>query len=73
MVRAVGEPIGDADLSIDLTGRHGDSGLLAGGDDFLHAQLAVAENGDESNKHRCPSLVSKNPAIVFMQGSCQLG
>src|SRR5664279_5561285 len=37
MVRAIGEPIGNADLPLDRTGRHGDSRLLTIGDDLLQA------------------------------------
>jgi hypothetical protein len=55
MIRAVGEPLGNADLAIDLTGRDGDTRLVTVGDDFLQTQLAVAENGDERNKHGDPS------------------
>jgi len=51
VIGAVGEPFGNADLRIDLTGRHGDARLLTGGNDFLQAKLAVTENSDESNKH----------------------
>jgi hypothetical protein len=36
VVRAFGEPVGDADLAVYLTARHGDARLLAGGDDLLH-------------------------------------
>jgi len=51
MVRAISEPLGYAELRVYLTGRHGNARLLTGGNDFLQTQLAVAENGDESNKH----------------------
>jgi hypothetical protein len=51
VIRAVGEPFGNADLRIDLTGRHGDARLVTGGDDLLKAQRTVAENGDKSNEH----------------------
>jgi hypothetical protein len=51
MIRPLGEPIGNPDLRIDRTGRHGDSRLFAVGDDFLEAELAVAENGDKCNEH----------------------
>ena len=51
MVRTIGEPIGDPNLRIDLAGSHGDARLLTGGNDFLQAELAVAENRDKSNEH----------------------
>src|SRR5512140_1056607 len=35
MVRAVGKPIGNADLPLDRAGRHGNSRLLTVGDDLL--------------------------------------
>jgi len=47
----MGEPIGNPDLRIHRTSRHGDPRLFAVGDDFLEAELAVAENGDKSNEH----------------------
>ena len=50
-IRALGEPVGDADLRVDRAGAHGDSGLVAGGDDLFETKLAVAENGDESDEH----------------------
>src|SRR5580693_5878565 len=51
VIRAVGEPFGNADLRVDLTGGHGDARLLTGGDDLFQAQRAVAENGDKSDEH----------------------
>src|SRR5258708_5449305 len=51
VIRTVGEPIGNTDLPVDLTGGHGDARLLTGGNNFLHAELGIAENGDKSNKH----------------------
>src|SRR5947207_1178493 len=51
VVRTMGEPLGNADLRVDHAGRHGDAGLITGGNDFLQAQLAVAENSDKSNEH----------------------
>ena len=51
MIRTFGEPLGNANLRVYLTGRHGDAGLLTGGNDFFHAQLTVAENGDKSDEH----------------------
>ena len=45
------EPLGNADLRVYLTGCHGDARLLTSGNDFLQAQLTVAEEGDKSNKH----------------------
>jgi len=50
-IRALGEPVGNADLRVDRAGAHGDSGLVAGGDDLFETKLAVAENGDESDEH----------------------
>src|SRR5262249_7635525 len=70
LVRPLREPIGNTDLTIDLTGSHGDARLLARGDDFLHTKLAVAENGDKSDKH-CDLRRMRIPGRVqFMQGSC---
>ena len=37
VIRPVGEPVGNTDLPVDLTGSHGDSRLLTIGDDFLEA------------------------------------
>ena len=51
MVRAISEPLGDTELGVYLTGRHGNARLLTGGNDFFQTQLAIAENGDKSNKH----------------------
>jgi hypothetical protein len=51
VVGAIGEPLGNTNLRVYLTGSHGDARLLTGGNDFLQAKLAVAENRDESNKH----------------------
>jgi hypothetical protein len=45
------EPIGNADLRIHRAGCHGDTRLFTVGDDFLQAELAVAENGDKSDEH----------------------
>lgn len=50
-IRALGEPVGNSDLRVDRAGAHGDAGLVTGGDDFFETELAVAENGDESNEH----------------------
>src|SRR5271169_1770031 len=51
MIRTIGEPIGNPDLPVYLTGGHGDARLLTGGNDFLQAELTVAENSDKSDKH----------------------
>src|SRR5712692_7155663 len=51
MIRPLGEPVGDADLRIDRTGSHGDARLITGGNDLFQTELAIAENGDESNEH----------------------
>jgi hypothetical protein len=58
-VGTIGQPLGNADLRVDLTGSHRDAGLLTGRDDLLHAQLAVAENSDEGNKHFWASIDEK--------------
>jgi len=50
-IRALGKPVGNSDLRVHRTGTERDAGLITGGDDFLQAKLAVAENGDESNEH----------------------
>ena len=50
-VRALGEPVGDADLRVDRTRGHGDAGLVAGGDDLFETKLAVAENSDKGDEH----------------------
>src|SRR4051812_22095358 len=70
VIRTFGEPIGNTDLSTDLAGGHGDAGLLTGGDDFLEAELAVAENGDKSNEHGGLSLVMMARSRQLMQSSC---
>lgn len=36
-VGTFGQPLGDADLRVDLTGSHRDARLITGGDDFLNA------------------------------------
>src|SRR3954467_4548183 len=51
MIRTLREPVGNTNLRVYRTGSHGDARLLTGGNDFLQAQLAVAENSDKSNKH----------------------
>jgi hypothetical protein len=50
-IRALGEPVGDADLRVDRAGAHGDAGLVAGGDDLFETKLAVAENSDKGDEH----------------------
>ena len=50
-IRPLGEPVGDADLRIHCAGAHGDAGLVTRGDDLFHAELSIAEDGDERNKH----------------------
>jgi hypothetical protein len=50
-IRPFGEPIGNSDLCVHRTGTECDARLITGGDDFLKAKLAVAENSDESNEH----------------------
>ena len=50
-IRALGEPVGDSNLRVDRAGAHGDARLVTGGDDFFETELAVAENGDESDEH----------------------
>src|SRR5437879_1511521 len=47
----LGEPVGNSDLRVNRAGAHGDAGLVTGGDDFFETELAVAENGDESDEH----------------------
>jgi len=51
VIRPLGEPIGNSDLRVYRTGTERDAGLITGGDDFLKAKLAVAENSDKSNEH----------------------
>jgi len=50
-IRPLGEPVGNSNLRVDRAGAHGDAGLVTGGDDFFETELAVAENGDESDEH----------------------
>src|SRR5271169_1837472 len=50
-VRAVGEPLSNANLPVDLAGSHGDARLLAIGNDLFQTELSVAENSDKGNKH----------------------
>ena len=50
-IRALGKPVGDSNLRVDRAGAHGDARLVTGGDDFFETELAVAENGDESDEH----------------------
>lgn len=50
-VRTVLKPLGDARLRVNLAFHHGDTGLIAVGDDLLQADLAVAQQGDEGNEH----------------------
>jgi hypothetical protein len=50
-IRPLGKPVGNSDLRVDRAGAHGDAGLVTGGDDFFETELAVAENGDESDEH----------------------
>ena len=50
-VRAVLEPLGNACLRMNRTIHHRDIGLIAVGDDFFQAELAVAEHCDEGNEH----------------------
>jgi hypothetical protein len=53
-----------------LAGSHGDARLLTVGNDFLKAQLAVAENSDKSNKHGGPFLKEEYPVSAAMQSLC---
>ena len=50
-IRPLGEPVGNSNLRVDRAGAHGDAGLVTGGDDLFETELAVAENGDESDEH----------------------
>ena len=50
-IRPLGEPVGNSDLRVDRAGAHGDAGLVTRGDDLFETELAVAENGDESDEH----------------------
>jgi hypothetical protein len=50
-VRAVGEPLSNANLPVDLAGSHGDARLLAIGNYLFQAKLSVAEDSDKGNKH----------------------
>ena len=64
-IRTFGQPIGDADLRIDLTGGHGDARLIAGGNDLLKTELAVAENSDKGNEHDGPLLTRYPGHFVY--------
>jgi hypothetical protein len=68
MVGTISHPLGDTDLPAYLAGHHGNARLLAGGDDLLKAKLAIAENGDKSNKHHAPSLTREpgHPAYAAL-------
>jgi hypothetical protein len=68
VIRAVGEPFGEACLRVDGTGRHGDARLLTGGYDFLLAKLAVAENSDKGNEHGDLSLLRNHPVKSLHAG-----
>src|SRR3954462_10568123 len=70
VIRAVGEPLGNADLPIDLARRDGDARLVAVGDDLFETQLAVAENSDERDKPGDPSWCKPGQVLV-KQASCQ--
>jgi hypothetical protein len=61
MIRTFREPVGNTDLPVYLTGRHGDAGHLTVGNDFLQAEWAVAENGDKSDKHGNLSVDEEYP------------
>jgi hypothetical protein len=50
-IRPFGEPVGNSNLRVHRTRTERDARLITGGDDFLQAKLAVAENGDKSNEH----------------------
>src|SRR5229473_7964014 len=71
MIRTFGEPVGNTDLPVYLAGHHGDAGHLTVGNDFLQAKLAVAENGDKSDKHGNLSLMRNARSVQPMQSSCQ--
>src|SRR6266436_5601606 len=71
MIRTFSEPVGNTDLPVYLTGRHGDAGHLTVGNDFLQAERAVAENGYKSNKHGDLSLMRNTRSVQPMQSSCQ--
>ena len=70
VIRALGEPIGEADLRIDHTGGHGDARLFSIGDDFLQAELAVAEHGDKGNEHGVLRWLGITRLVGTMQASC---
>jgi hypothetical protein len=72
MIRTIREPVGDSNLPVCLTGRHGDARLITGGNDFLKAELAVAENSDESDEHG-DLRGEEYPAGLSMQGLCHVG
>jgi hypothetical protein len=48
-IRAVGEPLSNANLPVDLASSHGDARLLTGGYDLLQAELAIAENSHDKH------------------------
>jgi hypothetical protein len=50
-VRTILKPLGDARLCMNLALHHGDTGLIAVGDDLFQADLAIAQHGDEGNEH----------------------
>ena len=53
VIRAMGEPLGNARLRVYLTAGHRDARLFAIGDDFFQTELtAVAQNGDKGEEHR---------------------
>ena len=47
----LGEPISNSNLRVYRTGTEGNARLITGGNDFLEAELAVAEDGDKSDEH----------------------
>jgi hypothetical protein len=56
---------------VNLAFHHGDSGLIAVGDDLLQADLAVAQQGDEGNEHGI-SIQGNDSAHFTMQRLCQM-
>jgi hypothetical protein len=73
--RSVGtvlKPLGDAQLCMDLAFHHGDAGLIAVCDHLLQADLAIAEQGDERDKHGTSIQMRNDSARFSMQRLCQI-